>query len=76
MASPYWDIATLCNAGNFSVEKALSLITLYDCDGPTLDIEILQSYRIALMLLSILWMSRFTTENLDAEITRVTELAC
>ncbi len=60
MASPYWDIATVCNAAGLNHEQSQSL--LYACQKRPAEynMEVLKSYRTVLQVLSDCWMAVFT----------------
>ncbi|MCH7882196.1 MAG: phosphotransferase family protein [Proteobacteria bacterium] len=57
MASPYWDLATLCNAANLDHEQSFSLLRA--CHGASGDpgMELLIDYRSVLQVLSDCWMA-------------------
>ena len=57
MASPYWDLATLCNQGQFTTNQAENLLSLYQSKGQTLDASLLSDYRDILNALSVFWMA-------------------
>lgn len=63
MASPYWDLATLCNEGQFTVSQAENLLSLYENKGQALDLKILSYYRDLLNALSTFWMTALADEN-------------
>lgn len=56
MASPYWDLATLCNAADFNLEQSENLLNIYDSYQNSLDIDLLMGYRYVLQVLSRCWM--------------------
>lgn len=62
MASPYWDLATLCNVAKFNLSQSDKLLKIYAKMHTDLDIKLLQEYRTILQLLSDCWMETF---NLD-----------
>jgi thiamine kinase len=57
MASPYWDLATLCNEGKFTPSQAENLLSLYQNKDQALDLKILSDYRDILNALSVFWMA-------------------
>ena len=59
MASPYWDLATLCNAAKLDQAQCAWLITEYGIHCPNLVPEILSDYRYMLDVLSTCWMAVF-----------------
>ncbi len=62
MASPYWDLATLCNEGQFTPKQAENLLRLYQNEEQQLDLKILNDYRDILNVLSVFWMTVFTDD--------------
>lgn len=59
MASPYWDLATICNAANLDLDRSRRLLRLYsDSCGPMQE-SILFDYRGLLKLLTDCWMAAF-----------------
>ena len=61
MASPYWDLATLCNQAGFTPDQEESLLKLYQINGSILDLILLKKYRDLLDALSTFWMAAFTS---------------
>ena len=59
MASPYWDLATLCNAAKLDQTQCAWLITEYNNHCLKLVPEILFDYRYMLDVLSTCWMAVF-----------------
>jgi thiamine kinase-like enzyme len=59
MASPYWDLATLCNEGKLTVFQAENLLNLYQGKEQSLNIKVLNVYRNILSTLSIFWLTAF-----------------
>jgi len=59
MASPYWDLATLCNAAKLDQTQCAWLITEYANHCLNLVPEILFDYRYMLDVLSTCWMAVF-----------------
>lgn len=57
MASPYWDLATLCNAASLDFEQSRELLRLYCARGQQMDESILFDYRGLLKLLDDCWMA-------------------
>ena len=71
MASPYWDLATLCNAAAFNQAQCARLLMEYKNHNLELDPEILFEYRYILKVLSICWMAVFTESNIEPEIEKL-----
>ena len=57
LASPYWDLATLCNAAALNDAQSVALLQLYCADGPQMEESLLFDYRNLLQLLSDCWMA-------------------
>ncbi len=57
MASPYWDLATLCNSANLDLKQSQSLLRAYCADEWKMEASILFDYRGLLKLLSDCWMA-------------------
>ena len=57
MASPYWDLATLCNAAQLDLDQSRELLRLYCADRVLMEESILFDYRGLLKLLSDCWMA-------------------
>ncbi len=57
MASPYWDIATLCNAAGLGRRRSLDLLSAYCEGGAPMEETLLFDYRSLLQLLTDLWMA-------------------
>ncbi|MDH3536029.1 MAG: choline kinase family protein [Gammaproteobacteria bacterium] len=57
MASPYWDLATLCNAGNLDYRQSLQLLHLYCGPDEQMEESLLFDYRNLLQLLGDCWMA-------------------
>ncbi len=57
MASPYWDLATLCNAANLDLNQSRHLLRVYCVGGSQMEESILFDYRGLLNLLSEIWMA-------------------
>ena len=71
MASPYWDLATLCNAASFDQLQCTRLLAEYKRHNLNLDTEILFEYRYLLKVLSICWMAAFTNIDLAGELEKL-----
>jgi len=71
MASPYWDVATLCNAANFNQVQCAWVLDEYKNHSINLDPEILFDYRYMLGVLSICWMAAFTEVDIEDEIRKL-----
>ena len=57
MASPYWDLATLCNTANLDLLQSQRLLRAYCADSRVMEESILFDYRELLQLLSDCWMA-------------------
>lgn len=57
LASPYWDLATLCNAARLDYAQSVELLRLYCAGGPQMEESLLFDYRNLLQLLSDCWMA-------------------
>jgi thiamine kinase-like enzyme len=57
MASPYWDLAIVCNEANLNLPQSRLLLRAYCVDGPAMKESILFDYRGLLKLLSDCWMA-------------------
>ena len=57
MASPYWDLATLCNAANLDLQQSQRLLRVYCAEQRVMEESILFDYRGLLKLLSDCWMA-------------------
>ena len=68
MASPYWDLATLCNTARLGSAQCQNLLKAYNAIGAALEPDGLRTYQIALQLLTICWMQAFSYEDIDAEL--------
>ncbi len=55
MASPYWDLATLCNAANLDYAQSRALLLAYCADGLAMEESLLFDYRNLLQLLTDIW---------------------
>jgi len=59
MASPYWDLATICNSGKYEELHCRQLLAAYSNDLDPVNLQILQHYREILSVLNDCWMSAF-----------------
>jgi len=57
MASPYWDLAILCNEADLDLPQSRLLLQAYCLDGPAMNESTLFDYRGLLKLLSDCWMA-------------------
>ncbi len=57
MASPYWDLATLCNEAQFDRQQSRRLLRAYCAGGEAMKEATLFDYRDLLKLLSDCWMA-------------------
>ena len=60
MASPYWDLASLCNAANLGLQQSQGLLQVYSDGSLPMEESILFDYRGLLQLLSDCWMAALT----------------
>ncbi len=67
MASPYWDLAILCNAADLNQDQCAWLLDEYKIHNLALDAKILSDYRYMLGVLSICWMSAFSGVDVEDE---------
>ena len=59
MASPYWDLASLCNAAHLDLQQSQRLLHLYCADSTLMEESLLFDYRGLLQLLNDCWMAAF-----------------
>lgn len=59
MASPYWDLATLCNAAALDLGQSRELLHAYCAERERMEESILFDYRGLLQLLAECWMTVF-----------------
>ena len=57
MASPCWDLATLCNAAQLDYAESCELLADYCVDGIQVEESLLFDYRNLLQLLADCWMA-------------------
>ncbi len=57
MASPYWDLATICNAAGLDDRQSSQLLNAYCAHGEQMEESLLFDYRDLLQLLSDCWMA-------------------
>jgi thiamine kinase-like enzyme len=57
MASPYWDLAVLCNEADLDLAESRRLLQAYCVGGPPMKESILFDYRGLLKLLNDCWMA-------------------
>ncbi len=74
MASPYWDLASLCNAAKYSRAQCEDLLQRYNALGTELVSEYLHSYRFALQTLSICWLKLFTEQSINTELYQLNQM--
>ena len=60
MASPYWDLATICNSTDYNHVQCDFLLQAYDNENHQFDLEILLNYREILAVLNDCWLNVFT----------------
>ena len=56
-ASPYWDLATVCNAAGFNDARSRKLLDFYCDSAESMEESLLFDYRELLQLLSDCWMA-------------------
>ena len=71
MASPYWDLATLCNAANLNQSQSVLILDEYQNMGACLKLAMLEEYRFVLRILSISWMAAFTDFDIEKELEKL-----
>lgn len=74
MASPYWDLATLCNAGRLGQDQSRRFLELYGEAVIKLEFDYLRRYQYLLQVLTIAWLANFSPHALDSEISWLTRL--
>ena len=57
MASPYWDLAIVCNAAGLNSVQARELLNLYCVADPQMEESMLSDYRFLLQLIDDCWMA-------------------
>jgi thiamine kinase-like enzyme len=62
MASPYWDLASLCNAAGLDYAASRELLRLYCADVPLMEESLLFDYRDLLQLLGDCWMAALVAD--------------
>ena len=62
MASPYWDLATLCNAAQLTPAQASQLMRDYCAQASPMEESVLCVYRDLLQLLNDCWMAALVPE--------------
>lgn len=62
MASPYWDLATLCNAAGLQPPRAAELMRDYCARNPPMEESVLCAYRDLIQLLNDCWMAALVPE--------------
>ena len=73
-ASPYWDLATLCNTARYGLEQNQFLLELYNSKGTDLNAQVLRDYQIILQLLTVCWMAKFSSQQLNEELDWLKQL--
>lgn len=71
MASPYWDLATVCNALAFDRNQSSELLKIYERQATAKGLELLIDYRYVLQLLSICWMAAFTKTEIESQLVNL-----
>lgn len=62
MASPYWDLATVCNAARFDYSQSEAFLAMYNQTSKGLELPRLLCYRELIALLSDCWLTLFNPE--------------
>ena len=62
MASPYWDLAILCNEAGLDRARSNAVLQAYCADGPPMQESVLFDYRGLLKLLDDCWMAAFSPD--------------
>lgn len=65
MATPYWDLATLCNDAKFNLKQSKQILDEYQIENTSLELEILMEYQFLLKVLTTCWMAAFTEIDLE-----------
>jgi thiamine kinase-like enzyme len=68
MASPYWDLATVCNSFELDHEQSRDLLDSYLEQATAKELEMLMEYRYVLQVLSICWLAAFTDSDIVSKI--------
>jgi len=71
MASPWWDLATLCNAAELSHDECAGLLAIYHGEISKTALQLLDDYRYVLQVLSICWMAAFTKTSIGRQIEKL-----
>ncbi|MCP3687359.1 MAG: hypothetical protein GY784_02995, partial [Gammaproteobacteria bacterium] len=71
MASPYWDLASLCNTAGYSRTQSDNVLHRYNDLGAKLTGRKLHSYRFALQMLSICWLQLLTDQSIEIELKQL-----
>ena len=71
MASPWWDLATLCNASQLSCDESAGLLAIYQGEVSKTIQRLLADYRYVLQVLSICWMAAFTQTPIGRQIEKL-----
>ncbi len=71
MASPWWDLATLCNASELSRDESAGLLAIYQGEVSKTALRLLADYRYVLQVLSICWMAAFTETSIGRQIEKL-----
>jgi thiamine kinase-like enzyme len=63
MASPYWDLATICNAAGLKSSQCKELLKIYCEAGDVMEESLFFHYRELLQLLNDCWMTVFADQT-------------
>ncbi len=70
MASPWWDLATLCNASELGRDESAHLLAIYQGEVSKTAQQLLADYRYVLQVLSICWLAAFTEIPIGRQIEK------
>ena len=76
MASPYWDLATLCNSLDLNREQSGEILFRYEQETAANKQELLMDYRFVLQVLSICWMAAFTVTDINRQVQMLSSDPC
>jgi thiamine kinase-like enzyme len=74
MSSPYWDLATLCNAARLDTNSTREFLNRYNQQLFKLEFEQLRRYQYMLQVLTIAWLLVFSSEAIEDEITWLNQI--
>jgi thiamine kinase-like enzyme len=68
LASPYWDLATVCNSARMDQPDVIKFLSLYDSPNSELRMEYLVGYQYMLQLLTIGWLASYSDDAVATEL--------